>query len=627
MSDSSGAAQRTSQARELFFNQGVEPDAWVAPYISRSWARSRGCGVAGEGIAPVGESLLRERREASRLLLASAQPELDALAEHAVGNGCVVIVTDRSGLILDEIGSPDFLPTAQRVALLPGVEWSEQRCGTNAIGTVLVEGHPLAVLGGEHFLAGHGSIGCAAAPIYTGRGEIAGVLDVSGDAVRVDGHTLGLVRMASQQIEHRMMLAHGGEGGEGGGGGDGGEWVRFHPNAALLGSSREGLLRVVDGHVVAANRVALGCLAQHWRSVLDRPVDELLGAGWRQARSRAASVQLPGGQQVVLCRQGAATRPRVQHKVSVAMEARPREGDQDAGLDVALQTATKVLDAGVAVLITGETGVGKEVFARRLHAASRRRNGPLVIVNCAALPEGLIEAELFGYEDGAFTGARRQGAAGRIREAEGGILMLDEIGDMPLHLQTRLLRVLEDRLVTPLGIGRPVRVDFQLVCATHRDLQAMADAGAFRADLMFRVKGYEVRLPSLRERQDRSALVRRLFAELGGAARQLRLHEDAVAELAGRPWPGNIRELVAALRTLIALAVPGETVGPGSLAQACPAPAGPRDAEDTSRPLADQAQQAIRHALREAGGNVSVAARRLGLHRSTLYRHLKQHPQ
>ncbi|MBB1601398.1 sigma-54-dependent Fis family transcriptional regulator [Variovorax sp. UMC13] len=618
MSDATGLVQRTERARELFFNQGHVPGDGLAPHISRSWTRSRGAGVWAMEATPLGAAELGERKEASRLLLESAQPELDALAEHAIGHGCVVIVTDAAGVILDEIGSPDFLPKAQRVALLPGVDWSEQRCGTNAIGTVLVERQPLAVLGGEHFLSGHGGLGCAAAPIFTGRGEIAGVLDISGDAIRIDGHTLGLVRMASQQIEHRMMLARAA-----------GDTVRFHANAAVLGSSREGLLTVEDGRVVAANRIALGLLGLSWRAVLDQPVEQLLGRRWHGAGGGTAALTLPGGQRIVLSRQARPSRP--------ARPASPpppaaAEAPEDAAVARALQQAVKVIDAGVAVLVTGETGAGKEVFARRLHAASRRRAGPLVVVNCAALPDSLIEAELFGYDEGAFTGARRQGTVGRIREAHGGTLMLDEIGDMPLLLQTRLLRVLEDKTVMPLGGGRATPVDFQLVCATHRDLAALAASGRFRADLMFRVNGYEARLPSLRERGDRRALVRRLFAETGGDAKRLTLADEALAALCAFPWPGNVRELLAVLRTLTALADPDTEIGidmlPARIGEAATGATALLAAHDEVQsqppPLADLTQQQIRAALHAAGGNVAQAAARLGLHRSTLYRHLRR---
>ena len=634
MGNATGMVRRTDRARELFFNQGRMPGEDIASHVARSWARSRGAGVWTMASTPLDGAALDQRREAARLLLASAQPELDALAEHAIGQGCVVIVTDAAGLILDEVGSPDFLPKAERAALLPGVEWSEQRCGTNAIGTVLVERRPLAILGGEHFLSGHGTLGCAAAPIFGGRGEIVGVLDISGDAIRIDGHTLGLVRMASQQIEHRMMLAQAT-----------GDLLRFHLKPAVLGSPREGLLTIVDGRVAAANRIALTLLGRSIEDVLDQPADDCLGRAWGRGGGEDFGLVLPGGQPVVArrLREGArlvlptiAARPAKPPLIAGAgPAAAPIADDVDRAEDPriarALAQATKVLDAGVAVLVTGETGVGKEVFTRRLHAASRRREGPLVIVNCAALPENLIESELFGYEEGAFTGARRQGAVGRIREAAGGTLMLDEIGDMPLALQTRLLRVLEDRNVQPLGGGRAVRVDFQLVCATHCDLAALAEAGRFRSDLMFRIDGYEARLPSLRERQDKEALIQRVFGDVGGRDKRLVLGDDALDTLWRHAWPGNVRELVNVLRTLVALADAGTEVGrdalparllapPASMSHASAAmpPSAP------AAPLADVAQQAIEQALRAAAGNVARAAAQLGVHRSTIYRHLRR---
>jgi transcriptional regulator of acetoin/glycerol metabolism len=642
MMDATGMVQRTDRARELFFNQGRVPGEDVASHIARSWARSRGAGVRAMSSTPLDAAGLRERRDASRLLLASAQPELDALAEHAISQGCVVIVTDATGVILDEVGSPDFLPKAERAALLPGVEWSERQCGTNAIGTVLVERRPLAILGGEHFLAGHGALGCAAAPIFGGRGEIAGVLDISGDAIRIDGHTLGLVRMASQQIEHRMMLAQAT-----------GDVVRFHVKPAVLGSPREGLLTVVDGRVVAANRIALALLDRSMEDILDQPLERWFGRAWGDGGGDTFGIALPDGQPVVARRQrGTDCRvpPPVAARSAPASRPATSGGSADAhDADIvpaafedpciarALDQATRVIDAGIAVLVTGETGVGKEVFARRLHAASRHRDGPLVIVNCAALPESLIESELFGYDEGAFTGARRQGTAGRVREAAGGTLMLDEIGDMPLAMQTRLLRVLEDRTVQPLGGARAVRVDFQLVCATHRNLAALVESGRFRADLMFRVNGYEAHLPSLRERRDRGALVRRLFDEAGGRDRQLVLGDDAFAALARHAWPGNVRELVGVLRTLVALAEPGVEIGadalPARLLGVAPSPqpsirseaAVQRAAGTAPRlPLAEVAQHEIAQALVAADGNVSRAAVRLGIHRSTVYRHLER---
>ncbi|OYU74376.1 MAG: sigma-54-dependent Fis family transcriptional regulator, partial [Burkholderiales bacterium PBB5] len=224
----------------------------------------------------------------------------------------------------------------------------------------------------------------------------------------------------------------------------------------------------------------------------------------------------------------------------------------DPALHQAIQRARRVLDKPIALLIQGESGVGKEVLARALHASGPRRAGPFVAVNCAALPESLIESELFGYQGGAFTGARRDGAPGRVREAQGGTLFLDEIGDMPLAMQARLLRVLQDRAVVPLGGGKPVPVDCALVCATHRNLREAIAAGQFREDLYYRLNGLSLPLPPLRQRSDLPQLVAQMLAE-ALPQRPVALSTELAAAFAAHRWPGNLRQLANALRTACAL--------------------------------------------------------------------------
>jgi len=625
MTEASLPSTAVEQARVLFFEQGQDPADWLAPHISRSWRRSQpmdGGRRAALDASPMPLMRLEERREQAMRLLDCALPELDSLAEHAVGNGCVVILSDATGLILNEIGSPDFLPKAERFALMPGVEWSEHSRGTNAIGTALAEREALMVLGAEHYLAQNGALGCAAAPILTGRGIVAGALDISGEAVRVNQHALGLVRMAAQQVEHRLMLA-----------GAQGHLLRFHRRPALLGTAREGLVVVEDGRIVAANQAALAMLGNTWEGLLDRHVEPLLGRGWSRLEHQRGLITLPDGQQI------AATVERAERpgRKGQAGSARGVDSAHEPSADVLaplLRQAVRVLDEGLPVLLSGETGSGKDVFARRLHAAGRRSKGPFVAINCAALPEQLIEAELFGYDEGAFTGARKRGTPGRIREAHGGILFLDEIGDMPLVLQTRLLRVLEERSVTPLGGGQPVAVDFDLVCASHRDLAAMVVAGSFRNDLLYRVDGYRVALPALRERADRRALIVQLFGELGGRDKGLTLARAALDRLAAHAWPGNVRELCSVLRALTALADAGDSVGIEQLPPRIgmtglsglpgPSTASGRAPAAAPQPLAEMAREAFDRTLAECDGNVGEAAAQLGVHRSTVYRHLSQ---
>jgi len=215
------------------------------------------------------------------------------------------------------------------------------------------------------------------------------------------------------------------------------------------------------------------------------------------------------------------------------------------------QTACKVIKKGIPVLLHGETGSGKEVFARLVHEHSPHASGEFVAVNCASIPESLIEAELFGYRAGAFTGAQRSGRRGKVLQADKGTLFLDEIGDMPLDLQARLLRVLDERRVTPLGSEEAQDVSFQLLSASHRDLAELVAQGRFREDLYYRLNGIELSLPALRERSDRRALILGILAEEAGD--EVRLSAEADALLMGYAWPGNVRQLRHVLRTAVAL--------------------------------------------------------------------------
>jgi len=312
---------------------------------------------------------------------------------------------------------------------------------------------------------------------------------------------------------------------------------------------------------------------------------------------------------------------------SPAKTAKPQPDlDALAGSNVRYARALRMARQGLAnelpVLLLGETGTGKEMIARALHMAGSRCDKPFVAVNCAAIPEGLIESELFGYREGAFTGSRRGGMVGRLQQAHGGTLFLDEIGDMPLALQARLLRVLQDRKVAPLGAGEEQDIDVALICATHRDLKRLVEEKHFREDLFYRVNGISVMLPALRERDDFNALVGRLLARLDAPA--MLLHDDLNRLLAGYHWPGNIRQLEMVLRTALAMREPGDTVLtldhlPDSMLDELNASERP-----ASGSIRENELELIRQSLDSHQGNVSAAADALGISRATLYRKLKQ---
>ena len=276
----------------------------------------------------------------------------------------------------------------------------------------------------------------------------------------------------------------------------------------------------------------------------------------------------------------------------------------------------RLLNAGIALCIEGETGCGKEFVSRTLHQHSRWRDGKFVAINCAAIPESLIESELFGYQPGAFTGASKNGYIGKIREADGGVLFLDEIGDMPMLLQTRLLRVLQEKEVTPLGASQSAPVSFALICATHRNLMQHVADGTFREDLLYRLREFALTIPPLREWPQLPTFLQQLWQALGTEARHVQLSPALLTHLSTLPWPGNVRQLQSLMKVLLALADEGEQLEVEDLPaeyQSAPAPA-------PSRGLQQHDAQLIADTLSTYNGNVSKAAQALGVARSTLYR-------
>ncbi|WP_447906337.1 sigma-54-dependent Fis family transcriptional regulator [Stenotrophomonas sepilia] len=616
--------ERVGGARRAFFERGAVPAGVVPDAILQSWRRCQRQGLSVDArpdVAPVPEPSLRELRQRRERLWRLARPELEGLAGSLASSDGIVLLTDEEGWVLDAEGSNSFLDRAGQVALMPGVRWDEGTVGTNAIGTAIVEGRALQVRGGEHFFAPHGILTCSATPIFDPFGQRVGVLDISGDARHAHLHALALGRQAVDQIEHRYFAD----------GLDDCELLHLHAQPLLLGSPREALLGFRNGRLVAANRVGLGLfgLDRHdighasYEALFDQPLARLHDDGMlldRQGRALYGHSESKRR-----ARAGSVVPARAPRVVPVAPVPAAPGTVLATPVQQQLHRAVRVLDAGLPVLVQGETGTGKEVFARELHRRSTRAGQPLVAVNCAALPEGLIEAELFGYEEGAFTGARRQGSTGLLRQAQGGVLFLDEIGDMPLALQPRLLRVLQERELSPLGGGRSVKLDFALVCASHRDLQQAVADGRFRADLYYRIADHVVHLPTLRELDERGALLQALWAPMA----QGRVLQAEVLELLQRQrWPGNLRQLQACLRTLVALSDPGEPITAAHLpADLMSTPLSPQvTAADSACAvrggLRDIAEEVMRQALQAADGNISAAAKQLGISRSTLYRRL-----
>ena len=601
--------------------------------ILRSWHRCTDLGVIEDQIPyaePLSENELKILREASGELLPIVEPELDFLGEMFHGTDSVVLLANANGMILDARGAGSFLGKAGQVALKSGVVWNESERGTNAIGTAIAEGGLVEVWGREHFHRQHAGLCCTAAPILDHQGRIAGVIDISGDARLPRGYAQGALSRAIREVEHRWLMQSPGQL----------QRLRFHEKSNHLGSFREGVL-LLDGEIiVGANREAVRWLGTTW---------SLIGERW-SAIFKTPALKAGGDETLLMTHNGMIYRGLLEKPLPLpnqsptqtpaATTAQPPvvphtslSSVSSAWLDSTtrqqLDQAVRAVDAELSVIIQGETGTGKEVMARLIHEQCQRKDKPFVAINCAALPEGLIESELFGYAEGAFTGARKTGSIGRVFEADGGILFLDEIGDMSLLLQTRLLRVLQDRAVQPLGGGKSRPVNFVVLSATHRDLAAMVSAGTFRADLYYRLHFHQIDLAPLRHRTDKAAFIDALWQEAGAARRQLSLSDAARQALTHYDWPGNFRQLAHLVKTLVALSEPGHPVNvsnlpaefrtrslPSSETSAMPRGTAPAPEETELTP------DRIKQALEQSHYKVATAARRLGVHRSTLYRYM-----
>jgi len=622
--------------------------------VAHSWARclnEHGLDPSQKRRPPVlSHAELPGRRSRMADVIDCARYEMTTLYQQMGDPESAVVLTDVQGVILYMVCSQEFERMAQPLGLEVGAVWSEAEAGTNGMGTCAAEARPVVVQQTDHFLSQYTGLTCSAVPIYDPEGDMTAVLDVSSSSTQAQQHLLVLLGMTARMIENRLMdtrFRHG-------------HPIHFHSRPEFVYTLHEGKLVVDDdGKILAANRSALlqlglpvaelrGCRLDQ---VFQTTLDDMLQRSQRGAfnpivvyRAHAAHRFFAVARQPAHEEEGQPARTsalaiaRYAGPASVAAAAVAKAARRPARaacgalsfgdplLRAQLATARRVLSGGTPLLLRAETGAGKEIFARAVHAESARADGPFVAINCASLPETLIEAELFGYRAGAFTGAEKGGRRGKIAQADGGTLFLDEIGDMPLSLQARLLRVLDERMVTPLGTDEAHPVDFELISASHRNLGDMVASGSFREDLYYRLAGIELGLPALRDRSDRAELVRNMLADLGRAAAVVT--PAAWDLLMGYPWPGNVRQLHHVLRSAVALS-DGATLSlehfPSLVKAGALACTGAVDDDEEVAVLSAELleeRQALRSQLEAQRWNVSQVARSLGISRNTLYRRM-----
>jgi sigma-54 dependent transcriptional regulator, acetoin dehydrogenase operon transcriptional activator AcoR len=638
---------------------GLQP-AGIEPHVTRSWYR---ClqeyhiePAAPRQASVLSASALKESQQRMGELLPVARAEMESLYEQIAGSGFAVILSDTHGVVLTTISDPTLQREFRQAGLSLGSLWDERHEGTNGIGTCLAEAGPVTVHREEHYRGYNVSLSCSGAPILDAQGNILAVLDAStansSDSRLIQRHTMALVLMSTHLISRWNFLNEYSQ-----------SWIlRFHSRPEFVGLLHEALVAMDgEGRILAVNESALlqlGCSTR--KSLVGESIGKFFqfdfGTLERRAQFEPSTIwpvrDLAHGRRFFALARGplqgssraftlSAPEPGVEPRGAKLIARSQHHVGEDPQMRKNLTVGRQLFAKQVPILLKGATGTGKEAFAKALHNSGLWYDKPLVTVNCAAIPESLIESELFGYTRGAFTGAVKEGRVGKILQSNGGTLFLDEIGDMPLMLQTRLLRVIEEREIVPLGSDQPIPVNLHVISATHRDICKMIENGDFREDLYYRLNGITLQLPLLRDRADKADLIRTLLQEENAGQESIEIAEDAFQKLLEYSWPGNIRQLRNALRTASALCRDGtirlsnlpqevfhtDLRGAPAVAAATPgqSDASPVTPALPSAALRDAECAALLRELERMHWNISRTAQALGISRNTLYRKIHKH--
>src|ERR1700740_2828203 len=601
------SGRRAENAWMALEQRGTPPAELLSADIYDSWMRCISFGL--DTLRPpspefVSPAILRQEQQRCSLVRGLALAEMHTLHQQIAGSNFMIAFANADGLLLDIISDPSFSEASNAASIRPGAVWKESICGTNGLGTAAHLKRAIVVHGHDHFFSRYNNLTCIAAPIFAPDGELAGILDASSDCVSRQAHTQALVAMAATQIENGLFREHH----------RGNILIAFHNRGEYLHTLSAGLLAVDnEGRILAANRAA-GILLQglptspgrRFSDVFRTKFSAFVDEGRHKERQR---LEDEVGSQFVSTIENTRQFPMIQG-VSRPRPPLPKEvATQFVSADPTIAGIVRQVGSAAArkmpILIRGETGTGKEQLARHAHSASGRA-GAFVPVNCAALPESLVEAELFGYAEGSFTGARRGGAVGLVKEADGGTLFLDEIGDMPVTPQAGLLLLLDDWTVRPIG-GARTKVDVFLVSATNATLDKAILEGRFPSDLLYRLNTLEVTLPRLQDRTDFDAIVHHL---LGAIDPDCEITSATIANLAARPWPGNIRELRNMLARFTLAATDGfiDEAAVGAMIGQPP--------HKAFGSLQDIQRARVLAVHSETAGHISETARRLGLSRN-----------
>ncbi|QFR29983.1 sigma-54-dependent Fis family transcriptional regulator [Bacillus thuringiensis] len=605
-------------AWKKFVNEGVLDSNRINQRISESWHRCKQANVnphMNKGQKVLSSNIFREQKKKSEIFLDIALPQIQNLRKTIDELQMMALLIDPDGYVLSLSGNKQTLKRAKHINFIEGVKWTEAAVGTNAIGTALEIEEAIMISGTEHYSVASHSWSCAPAPIHNDDGKLIGILDFSCPIEFSHPYMLGMVTSIAHAIERECS-------------------IRVHQNELHL---IHRFLDVIDSdeQVVICNHRDVIVSAS--KSVRERvtnwsrmKLEDLVHHGLE------TKLEIPvysNERMIGKCMYLKENKQMNTYSAFTFIKGITFPGvtGTSKAFQHTLEEIKLVSPTDVSVYVCGETGVGKEYVARAIHENSPRKDGPFIAVNCGSLPKELIESELFGYAEGAFTGARRQGYKGKFEQANGGTLFLDEIGEVPPEMQVALLRVLQERTITPIGSSKEVPVNIRIITATHKDLLRLVEEGKFRQDLYYRLHVYPLYVPSLIERKEDIPYFIQHFCEQKNW--NVVFPKSICNQFLQHTWPGNIRELVNALERIYILSQ-GREICEKQVALLIQTMMGNQQqlelqvknkTEHTLNFREKIKRDSMIEALQKTNGNVSLAAKLLDVPRSTFYKRMQKY--
>ncbi|NLK64578.1 MAG: sigma 54-interacting transcriptional regulator [Tissierellia bacterium] len=602
--------------------------------IAKSKERCRKLGLKKEQIYSkkiISDADLQKILVKNRNMIMTALPYIEEIIKFTKGSDFFIFLTDSEGCILNALGDEKILSEAFSLKMIPGAYMNEENVGTNAMSYVIKTGDPVQLTGEDHYIDAYSRWTCSAAPIRDHKGELIGVLDLTGYTKNVHPHTLGIVVAAAKAIEE--MIKNKGQN-------------EYKIAKRVLNIINEGIIFTdEDGNIKMYNDTAAEMLGKDNKFISDN-INQLID-DWHQIKSML-NINKSFSKNVCIaslndnCLFNLEVKkiyfePEDSFEIVHIFKEIDRVhtnvinnygycfdkiiGEDDNFVKI-VEYAKKIADSNSTILIMGESGTGKELFAQSIHNYSSRRNYPLIAINCGAIPEQLIESELFGYEDGAFTGAKKGGNPGKFELADGGTILLDEIGEMPLDMQVKLLRVLEEGFITRLGGKRTIPVDVRIIASTNKDLEKEVESGKFRKDLYYRLNVLPLYVPPLRDRKSDIRILTDYFMnKISKDLNKNTVHisEENLELMERYDWPGNIRELQNVIELMINTEIfPTRYFTKREQYMSS-------DGREENFDIESVEKEHLIRVIRRCNGNITHSADMLGIRRNTLYNKIKKY--